>query len=52
MADDEWAEVAKGIPDKDEPFLKKYLDGRNALISQEKKQRSGKQCFHFTVLSN
>jgi hypothetical protein len=43
MPDDEWAEVVQGVPAKDEPFIKKYLDGREALIAQEKKQRSGKQ---------
>jgi adenosine deaminase CECR1 len=45
MPDDEWAEVLEGIPAKDEPFINKYLDGREALIAQEKKQRSGKQDF-------
>jgi adenosine deaminase CECR1 len=29
-----------GIPSLDEPFLQKYLDGRDALIAQEKCQRS------------
>jgi adenosine deaminase CECR1 len=29
-----------GIPSLDEPFLQKYLDGRDALIAQEKRQRS------------
>jgi adenosine deaminase CECR1 len=42
MPEDEWAEVVQGIPAKDEPFIKKYLDGREALIAQEGKQRSGK----------
>jgi len=41
MADDEWAEVSEGLPAKDEPFINKYLMGREALIAQEKKQRSG-----------
>lgn len=52
MAEDEWAEVVTGIPAKDEPLLKKYLEGRNALISEEKKQRSGKQGFLFSVVRN
>jgi adenosine deaminase CECR1 len=43
MADNEWAEVEQGVPAKDEPFINKYLSGREALIDQEKKQRSGKQ---------
>jgi adenosine deaminase CECR1 len=29
-----------GIPSLDEPFLQKYMDGRDALIEQEKRQRS------------
>jgi adenosine deaminase CECR1 len=29
-----------GIPSLDEPFLQKYMDGRDALIAQEKQQRS------------
>lgn len=42
MPDDEWAEVEEGLPAKNEPFLQKYVSGREALIEQEKKQRSGK----------
>jgi adenosine deaminase CECR1 len=41
MPEDEWEEVEQGIPAKDEPFINKYLAGRDALIAQEKKQRSG-----------
>lgn len=43
MPDDEWAEVVQGVPAEGEPFINKYLDGREAMIAQEKKQRSGKQ---------
>jgi len=42
MPEDEWAEVEQGLPAKDEPFINKYLVGRDALIDQEKRQRSGK----------
>lgn len=42
LQDDEWAELAEGIPAKEEPFLQKYVQGREALIEQEKKLRSGK----------
>jgi adenosine deaminase CECR1 len=52
MPDDEWAEVVQGVPVKDEPFIKKYLDGRDALVAQEKKQRSGMQFVPSTVLSS
>ncbi|PQE19149.1 adenosine deaminase family protein [Rutstroemia sp. NJR-2017a BBW] len=41
LPDEEWAELAEGLPAKDEPFINKYLDGREALLDQEKKLRSG-----------
>jgi len=37
----EW-EMEEGIPQVDDPFIQKYLNGRQALIAQEKKQRHGK----------
>lgn len=40
MPEDEWAEVSQDIPAKDEPFIAKYVAGREALIAQEKNQRS------------
>jgi adenosine deaminase CECR1 len=42
MRDDEWEEVAQELPSKDQPFLQAYVHGREALIAQEKKLRSGK----------
>jgi adenosine deaminase CECR1 len=39
LQDAEWAEE-EGIPTLDEPFIQKYLDGRDALIEQERQQRS------------
>jgi adenosine deaminase CECR1 len=36
-----WEEISQGVPAKDEPFIRKYEMGREALIAQEKKQRSG-----------
>lgn len=41
MSDDEWEEVAQTVPSIAEPFIQKYLGGREALIAEEKKQRSG-----------
>lgn len=41
MPDDEWEEVAETVPSIEEPFIQKYLGGREALIAEEKKQRSG-----------
>ncbi|PQE23595.1 adenosine deaminase family protein [Rutstroemia sp. NJR-2017a BVV2] len=40
LPDEEWAELSEGLPAKDEPFINKYLDGREALLDQEKKLRS------------
>lgn len=41
MDNETWAEISQTIPAKDDPFLQKYLSGRDALIAQEKKQRYG-----------
>lgn len=38
--DDDW-EKAEGVPSLSEPFIQKYMSGRDALVQQEKKQRSG-----------
>jgi adenosine deaminase CECR1 len=35
-----WAK-AEGVPSATDPFIQKYLSGRDALVEQEKKQRSG-----------
>lgn len=37
---DEW-ELEEGIPQHSDPFIQKYFDGRDALITQEDKHRSG-----------
>jgi adenosine deaminase CECR1 len=41
LPDDEWQDLSADIPAKEEPFIQKYISGREALIAQEKKQRSG-----------
>ena len=41
MTDDEQWVREQGVPDIDQPFIQKYLQGRDALVAQEKKQRSG-----------
>jgi len=38
--EDTWAKQ-QGVPSFEEPFIQKYLQGRDALIAQEKRQRSG-----------
>ncbi|EDU47388.1 adenosine deaminase family protein [Pyrenophora tritici-repentis Pt-1C-BFP] len=38
--DEEWAQ-AEGVPNLSDPFIQKYLQGRDALVQQEKRQRSG-----------
>ncbi|KAH6652934.1 hypothetical protein BKA67DRAFT_519731 [Truncatella angustata] len=37
---EEWDEISQTIPNVDEPFVQKYLQGRDALIAEESKQRS------------
>ncbi|KAK5005632.1 hypothetical protein LTR28_007473 [Elasticomyces elasticus] len=37
--DEEWAQ-AEGVPALSEPFIQKYMQGRDALVAQEKRQRS------------
>ena len=39
LDDATWLEE-EGVPTLDEPFIQKYLDGRDALVQQEKCQRS------------
>ena len=34
-------ELEQGIPQFEDPFIQKYLQGREALIDQEAKHRSG-----------
>jgi adenosine deaminase CECR1 len=41
LSTEEWEEISQTIPSVDEPFIQKYVEGRDALISQENKQRSG-----------
>jgi adenosine deaminase CECR1 len=38
---EEWAQ-AEGVPSLSDPFIQKYLQGRDALVQQEKRQRSGR----------
>lgn len=37
--DETWAKQ-EGVPSMEEPFIQKYLDGRDALIAQENRQRT------------
>jgi adenosine deaminase CECR1 len=39
-SEEEWAQ-AEGVPQLSDPFIQKYLQGRDALVQQEKRQRSG-----------
>ena len=41
FTDEEWAEISQEIPKEDDAFLRKYVEGRQNLIEQENKQRSG-----------
>lgn len=40
LVDDDTFLDEEGVPTLDEPFIQKYLDGRDALVQQEKQQRS------------
>ena len=40
-ADDDAWEQAKDVPRLEDQFIQKYLLGRDSLVAQEKKQRSG-----------
>lgn len=44
----EW-ELEQGIPQFEDPFIQKYMQGREALIEQEKKRRHGRA--HCPLLS-
>lgn len=41
LSDDEQWVREQGVPGMEQPFIQKYLQGRDALVAQEKKQRSG-----------
>jgi len=34
-------ELEEGIPQMSDPFIQKYFQGRDALVAQEEKHRSG-----------
>ena len=40
--DTEW-EQAEGVPNLADPFIQKYLSGRDALVQEEKRNRSGQE---------
>lgn len=40
FTEEEWDEISQTIPSAEEPFFQKYIQGREALIAQEAKQRS------------
>lgn len=47
----EW-ELEEGIPQFEDQFIEKYMQGREALIEQEKKQRHGKPYYFLLVMLN
>lgn len=51
LPDDEWEELAETVPEMNEPFLQQYVSGREALIAQEKKQRSGWSAISFSCIN-
>ncbi|KAI5860188.1 Metallo-dependent hydrolase [Durotheca rogersii] len=38
--DEEWGDISRGLPSENDPFVQKYVQGREALIAQENKDRS------------
>ncbi|CAJ2502847.1 Uu.00g102410.m01.CDS01 [Anthostomella pinea] len=40
FTDQEWDEISRDMPKESDPFMQKYIEGREALISQENKQRT------------
>lgn len=42
FTDEEWEEVSQELPAKDDVVIQKYLEGRQALIDEEGKKRSGR----------
>lgn len=47
--EEQWARE-QGVPAFEEPFIQKYLQGRDALVAQEKKQRSGSFAIRTTMV--
>lgn len=41
-------ELDQGVPQFEDPFIQKYLNGRDALIDEEHKQRHGR-CIYSQV---
>ena len=41
FTNEEWDEISQGIPKTSDAFIQKYIEGREALIDQESKKRSG-----------
>lgn len=43
-------EIEEGIPQRSDPFIQKYFQGRDALVAQEDKHRSGQSSSLYTML--
>lgn len=41
IPEDEWQEISQDIPKFEDPFIQQYVKGQQALIAEEKSQRSG-----------
>ena len=41
FTDQEWEKILQEIPRQDDPYIRKYLEGRDALVNEEEKKRSG-----------
>jgi len=41
LSEEEWQELSQDLLKPDDPFIQQYATRREALIAEEKKQRSG-----------
>jgi hypothetical protein len=41
LSDEEWSELSQDLPAYDDPVVTKYIKGREALMAEEQKRRSG-----------
>lgn len=42
FTEEEWEAVSQELPSSEDVFIQKYIKGREALIAEEQKKRSGK----------
>lgn len=48
FTDEDWANVSSELPTTEDAVIKHYLKGRDGLIAEEQKKRSGK-CYSYNL---